>query len=195
MPTLHHTLRLVQHDLRNLHVALRWLIERRGNHLRIHATSHISHLLRTLIDQQDNHINLRMIISDRIGNILQQHRLTRLGLRYDQTTLPLTNRREQIHYPHRNLIIYFRCLAFGQHKLLIREERSQVIEGHTIAYLLRQTTIDCIHLHQGEVFLTLFRRTNRTLHHITCLQAKQTHLRLRDINIIGRSQIVIIRRA
>ena len=92
MATFHHTFSLVQNDLCDLHMAFSRFVESRCDHFGIYTTSHIGYLLRTFVDQQDNHIHFRVVGSNRIGNIFQQHCLTGLRLGYDQTTLSFTDR-------------------------------------------------------------------------------------------------------
>ena len=48
-----------------------WFVKGRGDHLSIDIASHIGHLLGTLIDQENDHIDLRMIGRDCIGNVLE----------------------------------------------------------------------------------------------------------------------------
>ncbi len=56
----------------------------------------ISHLFRTLIDQQRHHMHIRMIPKHRLRDVLEQCRLPRLRRRHDQPALPITNRTKQI---------------------------------------------------------------------------------------------------
>ncbi len=70
---------LVQNNLGNLYMMVGRLIERGGNHFSFYTPFHIGHLFRTFINEQNNHVYVRMIISNGIGNIFQQHGLTGLG--------------------------------------------------------------------------------------------------------------------
>ena len=194
MSTFHHTFSLIQDDFGNFHMAFSRFVESRSNHFGIYATGHIGHLLRTFVDQQDNHIHFRMVGCDRIGDILQQHRLTGLRLCHDQTTLSLADRREQIYYTYGDIIIYFRRLAGRQHEFFVREKRSQMIERNTVTDFFRRTAVDLVHFDKREIFFTFLRRTDSPLHHVAGLQAEQLDLRLRYVNIIRGSQVVIIGR-
>ena len=64
----------------------RRFVKGRGHHLALHRALHIRHLLRPLIDQQNDEKAFRMIAFDRMGDVLQQHRLTGARRRHDQST-------------------------------------------------------------------------------------------------------------
>ena len=57
------------------------------------------------------------------------------------------------------------------------------------------TTIDFQYLNQRIVLFSFLRRSHGTQYGISCTQAKKANLGGRDIDIIGRGQIVEVRRA
>ena len=59
-----HTFRFLKHHIGNLDVFLRRLVESGCDHLGFHRTCHIRHLLRTLVDEEHNHIDFRMVVGD-----------------------------------------------------------------------------------------------------------------------------------
>src|SRR3546814_2301837 len=69
----------------------------RSNNLPLHASLHICYFLRPLVDEQDEKIDLRMIIRDRLGNVLKKDGFTRTGRRNDQRALALALRRSEEH--------------------------------------------------------------------------------------------------
>ncbi len=171
------------HDIRYLHMVLGGLVERRSNHLRLHAACHIRHLLRTLVNEQDYHIHLRVVGCNGIGYLLEQHRLTCLRLCHNQSALTLANRSKQIDDTHRQRVA---LVAFAEFELLIREERCQVLKRNTLTCLRRRDTVDAYHLFHGEVLVRITRRTNGTLHRVAGLQTVLLNLLCRNIYVIGR---------
>ena len=65
-------------------------------YLRLYAACHVSNLLRSLINKKDYHVDLRVVVRNRVGYRLEQHGLTCLRLCYDESTLSLTYRSEHI---------------------------------------------------------------------------------------------------
>ena len=98
MTAFHQTFGLAQHQVGNLHMAVGGLVEGRCNDLGVDAACHIGHLLGALVDEQDNHVGLGVVLRDGIGDFLQEHRLTGLGLGDDESALALADGREHIHH-------------------------------------------------------------------------------------------------
>ena len=91
---LYESFRFLVNDIRYANVVLCRLVEGRSNDLGVDAALHIRYFLGALVNEQHDHIDLGVVVQDRICQLLKQHRLTGLGLRYDQTALTLTDRRE-----------------------------------------------------------------------------------------------------
>ena len=191
--TFYHTFRLVEHNLGDLDVAFCRLIESRSDDFGIDAASHIGNFLGTFVNQQDNHIDLRMVRRDSIRYILEQNRLTGFRRSHDQTTLSLAYRREKIHEADSSSIVHLCGTTFTKHELLVGEERGKMFEGDAVADFLRRATVNPVHLNQREILLALFRGTNGTLHNISGLESEELYLRLGDVNIIGRRKVVVVR--
>ena len=98
MTTFHQSLGFAQHQVGNLDMAVGRFIKGRSNYLSIDAAGHVGHLLRTLVDEQDDHIGLGMVFRDGVGNFLQQHGFTGLGLCDDKSALAFTDGREHIYH-------------------------------------------------------------------------------------------------
>src|SRR3546814_7445013 len=71
---LDETLGLFDHHFGDLDVARRGLVEGRGDDFAVHAALHVGDFLGPFVDQQDDQIDLGMVVGDRLGDILQQHR-------------------------------------------------------------------------------------------------------------------------
>ena len=64
-------------------------------------TAKISHLFRALIDQKNDEFHFRMILGDRICDMMQKCRFTCARRRDDQPALTHAERRHQVHDPCR----------------------------------------------------------------------------------------------
>jgi hypothetical protein len=67
----------LDHHLRDLNVTRCRLVEGRRDHFALHRALHIGHFLRPLVDEQHDQVAFRMVGGNRMGNVLQQHRLAR----------------------------------------------------------------------------------------------------------------------
>ncbi len=97
---LHKPLGLFDNHVRHLDMPLRRFVEGRGDHLSLHRPLHVGHLLGTFVDEQNDKVDIGMIDGKAVGDLLEQHRLSRLGRGNDEAPLPLSDRSEQIHDPH-----------------------------------------------------------------------------------------------
>jgi len=124
---LDETLRSLDHHLRHTLMALRKLIKRRINDLDLRSHNgllNVRHLLRTLIDQQNDHMHIRMIRRDCLSHLLEQGRLSCLRRRHNHTSLSLSDWSKQIKNSHRRA-----ALSRSLHvKTLVREYRSQTLK-------------------------------------------------------------------
>jgi hypothetical protein len=68
-------------------------IKGRAVDLAIHFALQIGHFLRTLIDEQDDQLNVRMIDANRLRNLLEQNRFPDSGRGDDQSALTAPERR------------------------------------------------------------------------------------------------------
>ena len=81
-----------------------------------------------------------MIIRDRLGDILQHHRLADPRRRDDQRTLALTLRADEVDDPGRHILLRGIELIEGQ--LFVRVQRGQVVEIDAVADRLGIVEID-----------------------------------------------------
>ena len=84
------------YDISHFHVVFSWLVKGGCDHLSLHRACHVGNLLRTLIDEQNDHIYLWVVGSNGIGYLLEQHGLTCFRLCDNQSALSLANRREEV---------------------------------------------------------------------------------------------------
>ena len=83
---------LLDDHLGNLDVTGRRLVKGRGDDLAIDRALHVGDFLGPLVDQKDDQVDFRMIGCNRVGNVLQQNRLTGPRWSNNQGTLALANR-------------------------------------------------------------------------------------------------------
>ena len=169
-------------------MARRRFVKGRGHHLAAHAALHVGHFLWPLIDQQHDQIAFRVIGRDRMGDILQQHRLARPRRRNDQRPLALPDRADQIDDPGR-AVLHRRVLDLHLQPL-IRIKRRQVVEVHLVARLFRIIKVDLGRLDQAEIALILARGLNDPLNRIPRPQRKLPDHLGTHIDIIRSRQIV-----
>ena len=89
---LNQTFGFFDNHLSNLHMAGGWLIKGRRNNFAFNQTLHLGNFFRTFVDQQYHQHTVRMVVSNALGNVLQQHGFTRFRRCHNQTTLATTDR-------------------------------------------------------------------------------------------------------
>ena len=190
---LDQALGLLDHHLGDLDVAHRRLVEGRGDHLALHRALHVGDFLRPLVDQQHDQIAFRMIVRDRVGDVLQQHRLAGARRRHDQRALALADRRHDVDDAGREILLG-RILEFHLQPL-VGIERRQVVEIDLVARLLGVLEIERVDLEQGEIALALLRAADMAVDGVAGAQAEAADLRGRDVDVVRARQIVRFRRA
>ena len=93
------------HHVGYLDVAVSRLVEGGGDDLRLDVLLHLGHFLGPLVDQQHDEDDLRVILADGVGQLLQQDRLARPGRRHDQAALALADGREEVDDPHAEVAV------------------------------------------------------------------------------------------
>ena len=91
-----HTFGFFNHHLGHLYMALRRFVKRRGNHFAAYRTAHFGHFFRTLVNQQDNQLDIGIIGGNGVGNVLQHHGFTGFRRRNQQCTLAFTDWGNQV---------------------------------------------------------------------------------------------------
>ncbi len=132
-----------------------------------------------------------MVVRYGIGHGLQQHGLTRFGLRHDQRALALADGRKEIDDARGEVVV----AVARETEFLAREKRRHEFELHAVTHKVGREAVDLVHAHQREVFLALARRADGTAHGVAGLQPEVLDLRRRNIDVVGRIEIVVVRRA
>src|SRR5471032_2293788 len=143
---LHQALGLLDDHLGHLHVARGRLVEGGTNHFAAHAALHVGDFFGALVDQQHDQRYLGMIGGDRIGDVLQQHRLAGAWRRNDQPALTLADGRQQVHHAARIIVAHGLKL-----QPLMGIQRRQVVEENLVARFLGGLKVDGVNLDQREV--------------------------------------------
>ncbi len=190
MTALHQSFGFLMNDIGYFHVVLCRLVEGRGNYLCIHTSLHIGHLLRALVDEQDNHIHLGVVLQDGVSQLFEQHRLTGLRLCHNQSALTFADRRKQVDDTHAERVVITRT----EFELLVREQRDEVLKGHTLLGFLRCQTVDTDHFVHREELLRLRVDADRAFYGVARLQAILTHLLLAHVHIVRTTQVVVVGR-
>ena len=187
---LDQALGLGDHHIGNLDVSTRGFVEGRRNHLGLYRAPHVGHFLGALVDQQHDEIRLGMILGDRIGDVLENHRLACLGRRGDERTLSLPDRSDQVDDARGHTA----GLGF-ENEFFFGVERRQVVEQDLVLGVLGRLEVDLFDLEQGEVALALLGRSDLTVDRVAGLEIEASHLRRRHVDIVRSSQVVLVRRS
>ena len=91
MAALNHTFCLGENQFCNLDVTVGRLVESGSYDLGIDAASHVGHLLWTLVDEQDNHVGVGVVLRYGVGNVFKQDGFTRLWRSNDESALTLAD--------------------------------------------------------------------------------------------------------
>ena len=190
---LDQALGLLDHHLGDLDVAHRRLVEGRGNHLALHRALHVGDFLRPLVDQQHDQVAFRVIVGDRVGDVLEQHGLAGARRRHDQRALAFADRRDDVDDAGGEILLG-RILEFHLQPL-VGIERRQIVEVDLVAGFLRVLEVERIDLEQGEVAFAFFGAADMAVDGVAGAQPEAADLRGRDVNIVGPRQIVRLWRA
>ncbi len=184
---------LLDHHFGNLHVAGWRLIERRGNHFAAHGALHFGYFFRTLIDQQHDQVNFRVVTCDVRCNVLQHDGLTGFRRCDDQAALAFADRGAQVDNTTGQVfggtVTGFHLHAHG------REQRGQVLEENLVFRVLGTIEVDRVDLEQGKITLAFLRRADLANDGVTGTQVEATDLARRDIDVIGAGEIGSVCRA
>ena len=190
MTAFYHALGLFEYKICNSYVSVRGLIKSRGYHFGIHASLHVSDLFWTFVNEQNDEIDLGVIEANRIGYILEKGCLSSFGLRNNHASLSLSNGGKQVHQPRAH-----RTSSCAQVEPFLWEKWCQKFEWHPVFNPFGRAPIDAFDVHKRVIFLANSRRANSSDHGITRLKTKLLELLGRDVDIVGRVQVVIVSRA
>ncbi len=174
---------LLDHHFGDGDVARGRFVESRAHDFAANRAGHVGDLFRTLIDQQDDEVDFRVIRRDGMRDVLQHHRLAGPGRGDDEAALALAERRDQVDHPGRQVLLRRHLDLELQAPVGI--ERRQIVEVDPVADLVRILEVDGVDLEQREVALAFFRAADLAVEGVAGAQAEAADLRGRDIDVIG----------
>ncbi len=113
-----------------------------------------------------------MILGYRVRHLVQQDRLPRARRRDDDSALPLSDRRHEIHHAHAEVAV-----GRLETKALIRILRPKVVEWHAILGLFRIFGVDALYLEECEITLPRLGRSDLAAHIIAGAKSEPLYLR------------------
>ena len=190
LAVLHQPLRLLDHHVGDLDVAVGGLVERGRDDLHVrplHVLLHIGHFLGPLVDEQHDEVDLGVILDDGVGELLHQDGLAGLGRRYDQAALAFADRAEDVHDPHRQIAVFTLEL-----ELLFGIAGAQVVERDAVLRLFGFLAVHHLDLQQRQIALALFRRPDLSHDRVARAQVEALDLARGDVDVVGAVQVIPI---
>ena len=184
---------LFDHHLGDLNVPHRGFVKGRRHNLAVHRALHVRHFFRPLVDQKHDQIAFRMIGGNRLGNVLQEHRLAGARRRDNQGALALADRRNDIDDARRQ-ILSSRILNF-ELQALVGIERGQVVEMDLVPGLLRVLEVDRVAFEQREIPFSLLGASDDALDRIAGSEPEPPDLRRGHVNVVWAWKIVGVGRS
>src|SRR5690606_15787272 len=175
-------------QFRHRGVVRRRTVECGGDDLALHRPLHVGDLFGALVHQHHHEVALGVVRGDRVGDVLHDRRLARLGRGDDQGTLSLTHRHHQVDDPGGEFVR--RGL---QTQPFIGVQRRQLVELGTLLRHFGVEPVDRVHPHERVELLPLLLALARLLHHtrdgVAAAQSVLTHQRQRDVHVVRARQI------
>src|ERR1700735_2737992 len=134
-----------------------------------------------------------MIGGDRLGDVLQEHRLSGARRRDNERTLPLADRRNDIDDARRQ-ILPCRILNF-ELQALVGIERRQIVEMDLVPGLLGVLEIDCVAFEQREIAFPLLGAADDALDRIAGSEPEPSDLRRRHVNVVWAWKVIGVGRS
>src|ERR1700722_19829806 len=163
------------------------VVEGRVDDLALDRALHVGDFLRPLVHEDDHEVALRVVLGDRVGDRLQDHRLAGLRRRDDKTALTLADRADQVDDPGGHVA----GIGFEPEPVL-RVKRHQLGELRPADGLLRVQPVDLVQPDQRVELLpalAVARLPDRTLDDIALAQAVLAHLGKRDVDVVRPGQV------
>ncbi len=162
-------------------------IKRWADDFSIHASLEICNLFRTLINEQHDQYNFRMIGDNALCDCLQQHCLTGPRRSYNQSALSFSDWRQQIHNAGGKIFL----LVF-QPDALVGIQRSQVVKKDLVASFCGMFKVNGFHFDEREIAFSIFGRPDLSRNCVPCPEIELSNLWRRNVNVIRSRQIVVI---
>src|SRR6266536_617142 len=170
-------------QLGDLAVVVAGPVEGRGDHLRPGRALHVGDLFRPLADQQDDQDHLGIVDADRVGDLLHQGGLARLGRGDDQPALALADRAHDVHDPGRDL-----RRGVLEPETLVGVQRGEVFEVLAVARGIGLHPVDLVDPDQRGVLLRVPGQLDRALDLVAAAQRHAPDHRQRHVDVVGTRQ-------
>ncbi len=181
---LHQAFGLLDHHVGHRHVAGGGLVECGGDDLTTHRTLHLGHLLGTFVDEEDDEVDVGVVGRDGVGEILEDHRLSRAGSGDDEAALPESQRGHHVEDPCRQVV-----LLRLEMQSAMRVERRQVVEQRLVLKGARRVEVDRLDSNESEIAFSLSGRTDETRDRVPRAKLEPPDLRRRDVDVVGPGQV------
>ncbi|MCY1231537.1 hypothetical protein D9M72_439900 [compost metagenome] len=162
-------------------------VEGRRHHFAAHRALHLGHFFRALIDQQHEQVGFRMVVGDRVRDVLQHHGLAGLGRGHQQRALAAADRRDHVDDAAGDVL--FRLDVAFERERPVGVQRRQVLEHDAVLDRFGRLPVDLVHLDQCKVAFAVLGRTHFTLDRIAGVQVETADLGRADIDVIRAGQI------
>ena len=129
-----------------------------------------------------------MVLGDRVGDLLEDDRLSRFGRRDDEPALSFPHRRQQIDDARSEVPVLRLEVELGD-----RVKRGQVFEEGLLFRHLRALEVDRLHPQQREVALAVLGRPHLPLDGVAGAQIEALDLGRRNVDVVGAGQVVVVR--
>ena len=190
---LDEALRLFDHHLGDLDVALRGLVERGGDHLTLHAALHVGDFLGSLVDQQHDQEHFGMVVGDRLRHVLEKDGLADARRGDDQRALTLALGADDVDHARRAILD--RRILRIERQLALWIERREIVEIDAMAHRIGIVEIDRDELGQREIALAILGRADLAFHGVARAQPELADLIGREIDVVGAGEIIRLGRA
>ena len=176
---------LLEHHLCDLRVTVRGLIERGRDDLGCNVLLHVRDLLGTLVDEQHDEVHVRVILENRVRELLEKDSLTGLRRRDDQHALALADRGHQVQDTHRDVAVLRLQL-----QPVLRIAGAEIVERDAVLGGLGIPAVHFLDLEQSQVAFPLLGRANPAENGISGAKIEALDLRGRDVNVVRPIQVV-----
>ena len=178
-------LRALEHELGDLDVLVRRLVERRVDDLGGgDRPLPVGDLLGPLVDEQHDQVHLGVRRDDAVRDLLEDGRLARLRRRDDHAALALADRRHHVDD----------ALGHGggaglEPEPLVGEQRRELVEVRPVLGHLGIEAVHRLDVEQRDVLLVVAGPPDLAGHHVALAQRGLAHLRDRDVDVLGSRHV------
>src|SRR5690348_2390191 len=184
---LYQALGPLDRQFRDRGVVLSGPVEGGVDHFALDRPLHVGDLFWPFVHQDDHEVALGVVLGDRVGDGLQDHRLARLRRRHDEAALALADRGDQVDDPGGH------DAGIGlQAEPVLRVQRHQLGELRPGPGGLRVEAIYLVQADQGVELLPPLPLTglaHGALDDVALAQAVTAHLGQRHVDVVGPGQV------